>query len=382
MCSLAQVEVMVKTIMGWLSQVIGTGLVILALADIYLTVLYPRGQRGIISVPLAQGLWQFFRFGARTTRKQRDRILSYMGPTLLVTTVAMWVLLLLVGFALICWSALGNEIQMEGGNTPTDFATAIYYSGYSLVTLGTGDITPRTSTYRLLIVLESVLGFSVFTMTLTYLQSVYNQLIQRNIFALSLHHRTGKTADAAAMLTRLGSSGSFDSSTRQDLTNIAQNLLNLLESNHSYPALGYFRLQESYYALARIIFLAMDTVTLIRSALDEETYHSLICSAAVKNLEESGMQFLAELSELFLPSDASRFKMQPEQIWRSRYYRAVALLAAEGITTVADLKAGADLYVALRHQWNPNLIALARYLEYEWSAIALPDAGKVVKGVD
>ncbi|AFZ32271.1 Ion transport 2 domain protein [Gloeocapsa sp. PCC 7428] len=358
--------------MGWLSQVVGTGLVVLALADIYMTVLYPRGERGIISVPLARGLWQVFRFSAGFVRK-RDRILSYMGPTLLVATIAMWVLLLVVGFALIYWSALGTEIQMEGKETPTDFATAIYYSGYSLVTLGTGDITPQTGTYRLLMILESILGFSVFTVTLTFLQSVYNQLMQRNIFALSLHHRTGRTADAAVMLARMGSSGSFDSSTHQDLTNIAQNLLNLLESNHSYPALGYFRLQESYYALARVIFLAMDTVTLIKSALDENSYHSLVASAAVEGLEESGMQFLAELSELFLPGHATRKRTQSEQMWRSRYDKAIAYLAAQGIATTPDLEAGADLYVALRRHWNPKLMALASYLEYEWSAIAPPD---------
>jgi Ion channel len=94
-----------------------------------------------------------------------------MGPTLLIITVAVWILLLLLGFALIAWPALG-KIQMEMGETPTDFITAIYYSGYSLATLGTGDITPQTSTYRLLMVLETILGFSTLTMTLTYFESV------------------------------------------------------------------------------------------------------------------------------------------------------------------------------------------------------------------
>ncbi|MBE9189125.1 two pore domain potassium channel family protein [Gloeocapsopsis crepidinum LEGE 06123] len=356
--------------MGWLLQGIGTGLVVLAIADIYLTVLYPRGDKGIISVPLARGLWHFFRFSAKTIRTQRDRILSYMGPTLLVATVTVWILLLLIGFALISWVALDNEIQMQGKDTPTDFATAIYYSGYSLSTLGIGDIRPQTGTYRLLMILEAVLGFSVFTITLTYLQSVYNQLIQRNIFALSLHHRTGKTANAAVLLAGLGSNGSFDSSTRQDLNNMAQSLLNILESNHSYPVMGYFRLQESYYALARVVFLTMDTVTLIKSALNEESYRSLIYSAAVKGLEESGMQFLAELAESFLPSSALRVKGQSEQMWRSHYYQAVEHLAAQGIATVANLEAGADLYVSLRRRWNPNIIALAKYMEYDWSAIA------------
>lgn len=51
------------------------------------------------------------------------------------------------------------------------------------------------------------------------------------------------------MLARFGAGGSFDSITRQDVSKIAQDLQLLLESHHSYPALGYFRWQESYYRL-------------------------------------------------------------------------------------------------------------------------------------
>lgn len=124
---------------------------------------------------------------------------------------------------------------METASAPTDFVTAIYYSGYTVTTLGTGELTPQTSTYRLLMILEAVLGFSVLTMTLTYFESVYNHLIERNTFALSLHHRTARTVDAAELLARIGTSGDFDSSARQDISNMAQKLLNILESHHSYP---------------------------------------------------------------------------------------------------------------------------------------------------
>ncbi len=304
--------------MGWFVQVVGTGLVLLAIADIYLTVLYPRGGRGVVSVPLSRGIWQIFRLTASAIPKNRAQLLSYMGPTLLVATVAIWISLLILGFALIFWPALGNQIRMETGSTPTDFATAIYYSGYALTTLGTGEITPQTSTYRLLMVLEAVLGFSVLTMTLTYFSSVYSHLIERNTFALSIHHRTAKTADAAELLARIGATGYFDGSAREDISNMAQKLLKIIESHHSYPTLGYFRWQEAYYALARITFIIMDTATLIRSALSQEKYHSLVRSAAVRELEESGMHFLGELSDSFLPKRHRSDKAGLEEVWRDR----------------------------------------------------------------
>jgi hypothetical protein len=365
--------------MGWLAQLSATGLVLLGIADIYLTVLYPRGDRGIISVPLSRGLWQLFRLVASiVSKKNRPRLLSFMGSTLLIATVTVWVLLLLLGFALIVSPALGKEIQMTMGQTPTNFITAIYYSGYSLATLGTGDITPQTGTYRLLMILETILGFSALTMTLTYFESVYSQLIQRNTFALSLYHRTGRTADAAEMLARFGTSGSFDTSTKQTIDNMAQSLLNILESHHSYPALGYFRLQESYYAIVRITFIIMDAVTLIKSALSEQEYRSLVCSAAVKELEGSGMQFLEELSKTFLPRRHRTVKTDSERDWRDRYYQAIERLEAEGIKTVSNSEAGADLYISLRRRWNPFVMALANYMQYEWSAIKITGGSKGV----
>jgi len=316
--------------MGWLAQVIGMGLVLLAIADIYMTVLYPRGDKGIVSLPLSRGLWQLFRLIARATPKNRNSILSYMGPTLMVVTIVVWILLYLIGFALIYWPALGSEIQMESGETPTDFLAAIYYSGFTFSTLGTGDITPQTNTYRLLMILQALLGFSTLTMTLTYLESVYSQLIQRNVFALNLHQRTARTADAAEMLARFGSSGSFDSSVHQNLTNMTKDLLNILESHHSYPALGYFRMTEVYYALAQMTWVVMDTVTLIRSALNEENYRSLVHSSSVTELEEGGMQFLMELSNSFIPRHPI-LASGAEQMWRERYDHAVQRLETAGI---------------------------------------------------
>ena len=90
--------------MDWFAQVVGAGLVLLAIADIYLTVLYPRGGKGVVSVPLSRGIWQIFRLTASSIPKSgtdtqrllvRDRLLSYMGPTLLVATVGVWISLLI-----------------------------------------------------------------------------------------------------------------------------------------------------------------------------------------------------------------------------------------------------------------------------------------------
>ena len=364
--------------MSWLFAILGWGLILLALSDIFFTVLYPRTHKGVLSVAVSRGLWWLFQqCAANVLRHHRDELLSYSGPTILVAIVIVWISLLMGGFALIVFPHLSGSIGATSGATPTDFATALYYSGYALTTLGTGDIVPKTSFFRLLLILEAVVGLTSLTLTLTYFQSVYNALIRRNAFALSLHHRCAGTADAAELLSRLGAGNNFENA-RADIADMADELQNLLESDHTYPILHYFRFREHYYALPRMLLLAMDTVTLTASALSANKHYSLIHSAAVAELWGGGMQLLLELSESFLPKDTPVPREQPVQEWRVRYYEAAKQLQLAGIETAKDIEAGADVYVSLRWKWGPLVVALAEYLGHEWSEMASADPNTAI----
>jgi hypothetical protein len=362
---------------GIMAQTVGTLLVLTVLIDIYLAVLYPRSGKGWLGVRLGKGIWALFRLlvriplfkqlGLRASLTQN--LFSYSGPTILVLVVSVWVLLLLFGFALIFWSALGTGIRASDGATPTDFATAFYLSGCILTTLGLGDIVPQTTTYRLLTISESALGFSIFTLTITYLLAVYTALTQRNIFALSLHHRTGETGDALEMLVRYGIGGDFMQA-REDISNMSMNLLTLLESHHAYPVVHYFRFRESHYALSRIVLIAMDTATLLKCTLSQKRYRWLINSTAVAELSGGGLHLLSELANTFLPGRRYFKGESSELLLRERYYHAVNRLKQEGVETRMDLEAGADLYVSLRRQWEPYVRAIAGYMGYDWQEIA------------
>jgi hypothetical protein len=362
--------------MGLITQAIGIGMVLLALIDIYLTVLYPRSGHSVVSRPLSKGLWYIFRQVARSIPWKRwkiypdcdRRFLSFCGPTLLVLIVTVWVCLLLSGFACLFWVTLGAGIQASDGQTPTDFTAAFYYSGYMLTTLGIGDLVPKTDLYRFLAIVEAALGFSIFTLTITYLLAVYTALSQRNIFAMNLHYQSAQTGDAIELLARHGAGGDFNQA-RQDISNMATNLLTLLESHHAYPVVHYFRFKENHYALARIGLIAMETATLIRSALNQEKYRSLIYSTAVAELSDGGQHLLEELSQTFLPKQKN-YNGQQESVLQQRFYQAVKRLNAEGIETVDDLQSGAALYISLRRQWEPYVMALADYMAYHWHDIA------------
>ncbi|WP_339376152.1 potassium channel family protein [Calothrix sp. NIES-2098] len=344
-------------------------LVTVSLVDIYLTVLFPRLGSSLLSLPLGKGMWRFVRLIARIAPFKDEKLLAHNGPMLMILTVIVWLCLLICGFALIIWPELGSAIQSSDGWTETDFVTALYYSGFSLTTLGTGDLIPEVGFQRLLIILEAALGFSIFTLTITYLFSIYSALIRRNTFALSLHHRSAGTADAAEVLARLGASGEL-SGVQQDISNMARDLINLLESQHSYPALLYFRFRQTYYALPRILLLTMDTATLMKTALNAQKYRSIVHSTALAELWGGSQQLLMELSSFFLPRSSLNMNQSLEEVWRKRYYYAVEKFREEGIEITPDLEYGASLYVSLRRKWNPILVGLANYMGYHWSEIA------------
>lgn len=55
-------------------------------------------------------------------------------------------------------------------------------------------------------------------------------------------------------------------------------------------------------------------------------------------------------------------------------YHAVQRLQAEGIQTARDPNSGADHYVELRREWEPYVVAFAKYLAYEWDEVAPTDS--------
>lgn len=117
---------------------------------------------------LYKGNWRLIRLLSRPLGRRRGAFLSFAGPVSLLLVTAVWIGIIVLGFALVYWPELGSGLQKSPGSIPMDFFAAIYYSGFCLTTLGVGDITPSSTFTRLLTVLEAALGFSLFTLSITY----------------------------------------------------------------------------------------------------------------------------------------------------------------------------------------------------------------------
>src|SRR4051794_5823195 len=190
-----------------LEQALGAVLVLLALTDVLLTVLYARLGTSIVSRRMALLTWQLFRRASEPLGRHRGTVLSFCGPVVLVLLVGVWAFALTLGTAMIMHPALGTAILAANGDTPTDFVTALYVGGSSMSLVGSSEFTPRTGTLRMLYLFNSAVGMSVMSLTLTYSMQVYNVLQRRNQLGLKLHLLAAETGDAAELVARLGPEG-------------------------------------------------------------------------------------------------------------------------------------------------------------------------------
>lgn len=349
----------------------GAALVLLVIADVFFTVLFPASGHGPIRRPLSRLTWRGFAVLARPMQhRRRRRFLAYSGPVQIAVTILVWVLLLVVGWALVYQPALGHGIRAAKGATDTGFTTALYYSGFSLTTLGTGDVVASSGAYRLLTVVEAALGFSVFTMVLTYFLSIYTALVARKSFSATVHHRTFDTGEPVQLLVGLADDGELPQS-RQQLATFAEFLTHTSETHRSYPVLRYFHFRQHRYALPRVLLLALESATLVQTALAGDRYRGLIRSSAVYQLLAGGTQTLQELLPRTRPTPPDDALAAA---WHRHFRDQVEVLRAAGVAVVDDVHEGAREYVALRSRWDPPLRALSDEMLYDWDDIEVTRA--------
>ncbi|GJE44686.1 two pore domain potassium channel family protein [Methylobacterium soli] len=349
----------------WLEQASGALVMGVVLTDIFLTVLYARIGTGLIADRVAHLTWAIFRRVADKFGQRRGPVLSFCGPVILIVYVLLWALGLTLGAGLIIHPALGTAVRASSGETPVDFVTALYAGGSSMAIVGASDFKPATDAYRVLYLVNSLIGMSATSLVLTYVMQVYSALRQRNALGLKLHLLAGETADAAELLARLGPQGQFTSGYTH-LADVAASMAEMKEAHHFYPVLFYFRFRQPFYSVSAQAFIALDTVSLIRSGIADRQAVWLKETAAVDAIWRVAMLLVITLEMTFLPGDLpvpADVTSAESDAWRTRFAAAVRRLSAAGVETTPD-EAGAETYLAMRAQWQPHIARLAPTMAY------------------
>jgi hypothetical protein len=353
--------------MGILEEVIGAILGIVVLVDIFLLILYARANKTIISTELSHLAWRTMIWLSKPFGRWREYLLTLSGPLIVAMVLASWALLLSVATALIIHPNLGTGIKTNHGQTPTDFLTALYVGGSSLSFVGASDFSPQDGFFRMFYLLNSIVGILLASLIVTYLMEVYSNLKERNTLGLKVHLLSAETGDAAEVIAHLDPHGKFDNG-YNNVVEWSAETARVKESHHFYPVLFFFRFREPFYSVSRTSLTSLDTVSLIKSALDNEEYGWLKESAAVDELWRGTMKELQTLATDFLPNEDldAPPDQQTRERWRGRYEQGLERIKAAGIKTIND---GVEDYISLRTQWDRYITLLAPKFAYDMKEI-------------
>lgn len=339
--------------------------------DVYATILDASGRAGPLSGWVNRGVWTVTRSLAfRFSRQRRHRLLNLVGPMLMPALIVLYLFLLIGGFALVYFPRMPAEFSIDPSAVSANWIESLYFSGSSLITLGYGDITPRTFFVRFVALVEGASGFALISLAVTYLITVYSALERKRVIALSFYHQAEGGADVAGLITHHYFDGRFYG-LKFVLRTAARDINELQESHVEHPVIHYFHPVAVHKSMPRVFFLILEACAVINSCLDEEEYPETCSHPEVRTLEASALyvleQLIAALGLRCEPPDAD--PAYASHRLQRRYRRTLEQLSEAGVKLRRDTNRGSEIYFEQRERWETNLHAFSHYLGYDWDEV-------------
>ena len=297
------------------------------------------------------------------SRKKRETLLSFYGPLSLLVLVGVWAVGLVLAFGLMQYGA-GSAVNITGGQP--GFAMDVYLSGTTFFTLGLGDVVPRTSLARALVVTEAGFGFGFLAAVIGYLPFIYGSFSKREVNISLLDARAGTPPTAGELLRRHTYPGGGEA-LRLLFKDWELWAAELMESHLSYPVLAFFRSQHDNQSWIAALTAILDSCALVKVAVPDTCQRQAELTFAIAR------HAAVDLSQVF--------KTSPRPLPHNR-------LPAEDLKRILDMLAQHGLKMGnfsemeerlgdLRNMYEPYLFALAEYL-----SLSLPPWIPAAKGKD
>ncbi|MBC8136178.1 MAG: two pore domain potassium channel family protein [Fibrella sp.] len=216
-----------------------------------------------------QTLWGLWRILARRMPlSSRDNFLSVFGPLSLLLLLSFWACGMIFAFAGIMWS-LGLPIHAP--EPDPGFGTYLYLSATTFITLGFGDVSPKTGAGRFFADMEAGVGFGFLAIVIGYLPVLYSAFSRREVLIALLDARASSPPSSGALLQRYAGCMACG-----DVTDLPEFLRDwekwsaeLLESHLSFPILMFYRSQHDRQSWLSALTTVLDTCAFIISSLPQ-----------------------------------------------------------------------------------------------------------------
>lgn len=218
--------------MDYVLLISGITILVLVVIDLLYTTLAPVGA-GFITTVVSRFIWKVLYY--LSGKNGKNKFLNIAGLITMVTVLITWLVLIWTGNTLVFMSDKDSVIH---GITmlPATTIEKIYFTGYTLSTLGYGDFAPSTQFWKLYAAAISFSGLILLSIAISYLLPVLNADIEKRKMSI--------------LITSMGSSPQqiiVNAWNGKDFSNLNDYLIQLSDSimkhaqNHlAYPVLHFF----------------------------------------------------------------------------------------------------------------------------------------------
>ena len=334
-----------------LIAVLGGSILLLFLWDAFETIILPRRVTRRIRLTRLFYRYTWLAYSAigssLLAAKRREGYFSFYGPLTLLALVGVWALGLIISFGCLQWAG------GSGLNVPDDqqnFITDLYLSGTTFFTLGLGDVSPRTTLARLVVVLEAGMGFAFLALIIGYVPPLNQSFSRREVGISLLDARAGSPPTAAELLLRHRDTPGMEA-LRELLHEWELWSAEFLEIHLSYPVLAYFRSQHDNQSWLAALTTILDTTALVVTGVEGA------CQRQAQRTFAMARHAVVDLAIIFQtpPLEPERDRLSANELAHLR-----STLAASGLRLSEGDDADRKL-AELRDMYEPYICALSRY---------------------
>ncbi len=246
---------------------LGLGIVVAALGDLFAQVVVPRPARGRwrLSRILYRISWRLWRaVGLRANPQAREDILGAYAPFAVILLLGVWVVLLAAGYGFMLW-ALREQTHPE----LRSYWEALYFSGVSLLTIGFGDIVATAGLARAVVLIEGGTGLGTVALVISMLFSLYAAFQRRESLVITLDATAGAPPTGVQLLETVRK---YKMPEQLDKTFDEFRLWSaeVLESHLAYPTLIWFRSNHDNESWVSALGAVLDAANMVLTTLEGE----------------------------------------------------------------------------------------------------------------
>lgn len=176
---------------------------------------------------------------------------------------------------------------------PVAWTDVIYFTGFTIFTLGVGDYVPKEGVWQILTTLASANGMLFLTMSASYVVSILSAVTQKRSWADSISG-LGKNGEE---FVRSSWNGRDFHNINLILATYADQLSTITAQHNAYPVLHYYHSQKASKALVSSLAIFDEGLTIILYGIPEKNQPNY---ALVKNARSSVGSYMEAMGSNFV----------------------------------------------------------------------------------